>query len=133
MTRKQQIIQILFAGLLYTLFMTNSYGIDFSKKNNQELIKEAGTMIGNDAVEFALEIKKRANAMQEKARKDFIEKLERSYKENTKNMKLDDLKRYEKEILQGIKTKVGTMSDKAKQQYGITKEWLENFYETLRE
>ncbi|STQ86075.1 DUF1104 domain-containing protein [Helicobacter muridarum] len=117
--------------VLFVVICNLGFDAKFKNDNSEESIKEAIKTAVDDAVEFSLKIKKRANEMSEDVRKNFISEIKARYKENTKNISLDKLKKYEQETLKALKNKIDNMSDSAKQEYGITKEWLEKLYKEV--
>lgn len=80
---------------------------DYSKKSNDELVKLHGSVKNaSDAADLKLEIKKRIDKMDEKVRKDFIDKLKASYEKNTENMSVKDFRAYESSVKKELKAKM---------------------------
>ncbi|MWV62894.1 DUF1104 domain-containing protein [Helicobacter saguini] len=80
---------------------------DYSKKSNDELVKLHGSVKNaSDAADLKIEIKKRIDKMDEKVRKDFIDKLKASYEKNTENMSVKEFRAYESSVKKELKAKM---------------------------
>ncbi|RDU60730.1 DUF1104 domain-containing protein [Helicobacter marmotae] len=112
-----KVTHILLAGLLGMSF---GYGIDLSKKKDSELVKLQGTLKGEDAIDLALEVRKRIAKMNEKAKTKFMEEIKASYNKATENWIAKDLRAYEKEVKDGVKARVEKMDEKQKKEYGFS-------------
>lgn len=80
---------------------------DFSKKSNDELVRLHGYIKQpSDAADLKLELKKRIESMDGRAKKEFVEKLKDSYNKNTENMTLRDFRKYEADVKKELKAKM---------------------------
>ncbi|WP_300859915.1 DUF1104 domain-containing protein [uncultured Helicobacter sp.] len=58
--------------LVAALAFSFGYGIDLSKKKDDDLVKLQGTLKGEDAVDLALEVRKRVAKMSEKNKPKYM-------------------------------------------------------------
>lgn len=112
-----KITSILLAAALIASF---GYGIDLSKSKDDELVKLQGTLKGNDAIDLELEVRKRAAKMSDKNKSKFMDKVRASFEKATDNWSAKDLRAYQKEIRNGVKSRIEKMSDKEKKEYGFS-------------
>ncbi len=100
--------------LAVALVVSFGYGIDLSKSKDDELVKLQGTLKGNDAIDLELEVRKRVAKMSDKNKSKFMDKVKASFEKATDSWSAKDLRTYQKEIRNGVKSRIEKMSDKEK-------------------
>ncbi|WP_343353406.1 DUF1104 domain-containing protein [Helicobacter mastomyrinus] len=105
--------------LVAALAFSFGYGIDLSKKKDDDLVKLQGTLKGEDAVDLALEVRKRVAKMSEKNKPKYMEKVKAAFEKATDSWNAKELRAYKKALKEGVKARVEKMSDADKKAYGF--------------
>ncbi|PAF46390.1 hypothetical protein BKH46_07945 [Helicobacter sp. 12S02634-8] len=100
-----------------------SFGADFSKQSNEELIKMAGTVAPADAPDYKIEIHKRMKTMKKEEAKKFHEQLEEAMQKNTDSMTLKEFRERREAIKQAMDAKIKTMSKKELKESGLDRKF----------
>ncbi|PAF42927.1 DUF1104 domain-containing protein [Helicobacter sp. 11S03491-1] len=106
-----------------------SFGADFSKKSNDELIKIAGTVAPKDVPDYRIELHKRFKTMKKEDAKVFHQELETSMKQNTATMSVKDFRARKQAIQKAIDEKLKGMSKEQIKESGLVHKHM--MYKTI--